>query len=187
MATCAAFGLDGHMLEDKRALQIAMAFETDLILALGRALGMRQSGAVRAVAIGAANQSFIDAMPERLGEVGLPIRVTAIAEVGLLFDQQLAGLFRRMGRMARDAAQAVIRMSRTLKVGVLLTQPMARKTAFANDFRRLPLEEEDFCLVSAAVNVFGAGAVTRFAAVCLGPFLRFQNAVPVPGLLKVLE
>ena len=78
-------------------------------------------------------------------------------------------------------------MSRTLEIGMLLVRRVTRQTAFADDLRRLVLEDEDFCLVATAGDVFSSGTVTRLATMGLGALFGFQHAVPVPGLLQIFE
>ena len=95
--------------------------------------------------------------------------------------------FRKVGRVARDAAHAVCRVGRTLEVGVLRFQRVTREAALTDDLGRLILERENLGFVSSAVDVLGPWAVARFTAVSFGPLLGFQKAVPVPSLLKAIK
>lgn len=87
VACLATLGLDWHVFEDERALQVAVTLETDRIL---RSFGTKRAverRAVRIVTIRAANQSLIHAMAERLVEVSGFFRVALIAKGRLLGDQ----------------------------------------------------------------------------------------------------
>jgi hypothetical protein len=161
------------MFEDKRSLQVPMTPETGGVLGRGGSQGARQGASVHVVAVGALDQPFIHPMTERLAEVGLLLGVAAVTEKRLLLDQQLPGFLRKMGRMAGNAGHTAICMSGTLKISMFLVLRVARKAAFTNDLRSLPLEHEDFRFVATTANVLGAGAVTCFTTVGFGPLLAF--------------
>lgn len=87
VTSLAALSLDRHMFEDERSLKATMALEADRILSRFGAQRTIQWRAVGVVAIGAADQSFIDAMTEGLIEVRRGFGVALIAERRLLGDQ----------------------------------------------------------------------------------------------------
>jgi hypothetical protein len=187
VAGSAALGLHGRMFEHPRPLKIPMAFEADGVLFLRNAQGARHGAAVHVVAIGALKQALVNPVPEGFAEISLLLCVAAVAELWLLLDQQAALLFRKVGRVARDAAHAGVGMSRAQEIGVFLLQRVARQAAFTDDFWRLILEHENLGLVTAAVNVLSSGSMAGFTAVGFVSFFGFQEAVPMPCLLKTIE
>ena len=99
-----------------------MAFEADGVLFLRNSQGARHGAAVHIVAIGALKKTLVNPVTERFAEVSLLVGVAAVAELWLLLDQQAALLFRKVGRVARDAAHAGVSMSRAQEIGVFLFQ-----------------------------------------------------------------
>ena len=110
----------GRMFEYPRSPKISMAFEADGVLFLRDAHGARHRAAVHVVAIRALEQAVVDPVSEWFAEVSLLLGVAGVAERWLLLDQQASLFFRKVRRMARDAAHAVCRVRRTLEIGVLL-------------------------------------------------------------------
>ena len=92
----AAFGLDRRVLEGKRPGFVSVAIEAELILRVGGPQLVRQEPAVRVVAIAARHQTFIHLVVERLGEIGLDVKVAGVAKLRLLHLQKVGLYFRRV-------------------------------------------------------------------------------------------
>src|SRR6266536_1899231 len=92
-----------------------------------------------------------------------------------------------MRRVARRAGYSVGSVSGILEPGVLLLACMTTQTPLCHHLRSRFLEIEDFCLVTAPVDMLRAGTVAGFTAMCLHAALIFQEIVPVTSLLNTLE
>lgn len=122
MTNHASFRLHRGMLEHKRTGLIGMTGEADLILSSSGAELPRQKSAVRIVAISASNQSFVNSMMKRLGELWLDLVVASVAKHWLRCGQESPFHCGMMCRMTIDAAYIVLEMFRAKKVGVFFTE-----------------------------------------------------------------
>lgn len=164
-----------------------MASEADLLLACGGAQGTpRQISAVRVVAVRAGDQFFIHSMPVRLGEISPGLGMAAVTECRLIVDQERVLLVSVVRRMAVDTTDAVLEVSRSAEISVLLAGLVARHTTAADDIRPLTLEDEYLALVAAAIDVCLAGTVTSFAAVNFGP-ADLQCRIPMRVGLEMIN
>src|SRR5580765_2660092 len=104
MTTTASLGLHRYMFINKRTHLVCVALATDGI-PTGQCPRLPQSrGSVNVVAIAASDESFVDSMVIRFGEVSLRRRVTSVAEVGLCFCQQVLRIFRAVRGVTIQAA-----------------------------------------------------------------------------------
>src|SRR5579864_1404414 len=129
VASHAAFRLHRSMLESEWPGLIGMAAEAQHVLGSGGTQLMGKKTTMRVVTVGAADQPFIHAMVEGLGEIGLNFEMAGVAELGLRRPQQLAVDFGVMNGMAVDTANVVLQMLGTQEVGVFLTELVAAQAA----------------------------------------------------------
>ncbi len=186
VARPAAIDLYRRVFVDKRPLLIGVAFETDCVLRGGSHHLFGPRGAVRIVAIGALNESFIHSMMERHIELRLLLQMAGIAKLRLGFLQQEFAGFGMVWRVAGDATNAVGRVDGVDGVHLMRTARVAGETAAINFLGRMIFtEDEDFADVPATRDVRGAGAMTIFATVfadaaflvCLLPVRAFLPAL----------
>lgn len=78
VAGLAAIRFDGRVLEDKWALLVRVALETDAILGRGHPHLLRPNRTVRVVAVAALNESLVDTMVEGHREFSLLREVAAV-------------------------------------------------------------------------------------------------------------
>src|SRR2546422_1918312 len=135
----------------------------------------------------AADEPFVHTMPEGHAKSGLGFRMAAIAECGLLVDQQTPAFLCEVRRMTGDATHPVSSMVRLLEPEVLLFGGVAGQAAFRNNLRSSFLKVEDLGLVAAAVDVLSARTVAGLAAVRLRAGLGLQKIVPMAGFLQAIK
>src|ERR1700687_4690823 len=99
------------MLEGEGPELFGVALGADGVAGGGGAQQLVLRGAVRIVAIGALQQTFVDAVMNRLRELRLDIGVTGVAEVGLSGLQQIDLLPGRMHGVAAEAADLAFGMN----------------------------------------------------------------------------
>src|SRR5271166_3182680 len=98
-----------------------------------------------------------------------------------------------MWRMTVDACHATLQMEGAAIIALFVTAPVAIQAAGAAFRGRNVLKSEYFRFVAAALDVFLAGAVARFAPVPLRPLLRVQfridsgdkMGIRLEGLVKI--
>src|SRR5271170_7981670 len=98
-----------------------------------------------------------------------------------------------MGRMTVDACHATLQMEGAAIIGLFVTALVAIQAASAAFRGRDVLKGEYFRCIAAALDVFLAGAVARFAPVPLRTLLRAQFRIDsgdkmrirLEGLIKV--
>jgi hypothetical protein len=83
------------------------------------------------VAVAAVNESFIDAVVKGLAKIGTSRGMTAVAELGLLLNEQTLGLFSVMGRMAVEATDIAIGMGRLAEASLLMAGSMTTEATCA--------------------------------------------------------
>ena len=76
----ATFRLYWSMLENKRTGFVSVTTKADLVLSRRRAQLASEEAAVRIMAIAACQQTFIDAMVDRFGELRPYFKVASVAE-----------------------------------------------------------------------------------------------------------
>lgn len=119
------FRLDRGVLEYKRTSLVGMTGEAHLILSSRGAELPRKESAVRIVAISASNESFVDSMMKRLGELWLDLVVASVAKHGLRDGEEGAFHSGMMRRMTIDTAHIVLEVFRAKKVGVFFAEFVA--------------------------------------------------------------
>src|SRR2546430_391565 len=128
MAGDAALSLEGGMLPRERTGLVRMAGEANHILrGRGTQLFLHET-TMLIVAIGAGDQSFIDAMMKRLGEIRLDFQMAAVTEVGLRNLQKLAIYLGRVHGVAVHAAHIILKVWGAEEIGVLFAELMTGKT-----------------------------------------------------------
>ena len=161
VATGAAFCLYRHMLVDERTPLIGMALVTDQIAA-GH-LQLPQSPPVRVMAVTALHQPFVHPVVKRFGKIRLGRGMAAIAQLGLVLNQQELSLLGVMGRMAIQTAHIVAGMSRFGEMRLRLIFAVASQTARTRLLPRHILEGEYLGDVAGAGHVSRAGTMAAFA------------------------
>ena len=92
----APFGLHRRMFEDEGPRLLGVASKANLILRCGRAKLACQETAMRIMTVAARHQTFIDAMVDRFGKLGLNLKMTAVSEHRLRHSQKSAFHFGMM-------------------------------------------------------------------------------------------
>lgn len=126
----AAFSLDGRVLPRKRTGLVGMAAEAHLVLRRGSAQLASQEPAVLVVAVAAVDQSFVDAMMEGLGEIGLYFLVAGVAQRRLRGLQKLPVDLGIVHGVAIHAAHVVLQVLGPQEVAVLFAKLVAAQAAF---------------------------------------------------------
>jgi hypothetical protein len=120
---------------------------------------------VRIVAIVAVDQLLVHAMPIRTAEFRPLLGMTLITKQWCLLDQQRSLRLCMMRRMTIQAADAIRRMGRTREIRVFRIACMTGQAPGAGVLHTQVLETDDLCDIAAALDVRGAGSVTRFTTV----------------------
>ena len=107
VATGTAFGFYRDVFIDEGTLLIGVALIANEIAARQAANLPHDSGAMRIVAVAASDQSFVNAVMIRLGEVCFGGNMAAVAQLGLLLDEQELFFLGVMGRMAVETSDIV--------------------------------------------------------------------------------
>lgn len=107
VAGLASLGSHRLMFVDEGPALIDVAVIADLVLGDGRAQLMGPLGAVRVMAIGALDQTFVHAMPKGHRKLWPLLLMAPIAEFGLALNEQELPRFRVVWRMARNAGDIV--------------------------------------------------------------------------------
>ena len=146
VARYATIRFDRRMLVHERPFLLSVALEANLILIRGHPHLARALCSVHVVAIVALNETFINAVVERHGELRLLREMARVAKFRLRFNQQkLLGL-RVVRRVARDAAHIVARVNGINGIHVLISARVAGQTAVGDLFDREIFERDDFGL-----------------------------------------
>ena len=156
--------LHRSMLEDKRPHGVCMAFGADGELSGSGAHLAAGLSAMRVMAVAALDQSDIDAVPVRPGELGSLRSMAAVAQCGLRLDQQkidILGMVRTMTRGATDTVREVCRVGKVLRLQAGLMALCANGRGFG---RTQVLEADDLGYIAAAIHVRLAWTVARLAA-----------------------
>ena len=165
--------IDSHrgVFKSERAALIGMAPQTRLFAASGgfqkpraraHRRGLRES-AVRIVAIGAIDGTFIDAMLERHGKLRAHAGVALVAELCLSLGQKKRRCGRTMDRMAIGANHISLGMCRAPHIGAGKILGMATKASVENLIRLEGFEGTDGGRSAAGRNVRIGWAVATFA------------------------
>jgi hypothetical protein len=119
MADSATFDL-GFVLVDEGPLLFGVALVANLVVTVGSTELMRQKSAMSIVAVGALQQSFVDAVMKWPGELSAHIQMARVTELRRrLFEQELA--FSCMVRgVAVDAGDSALQMGRAAKIVLLV-------------------------------------------------------------------
>ena len=115
----AAFDFHRLMLEHKRPLLVGMAGEANRILRRRRPHLLWPHRSVQVVAVRALHQAFIHTMMKRHFELGLLLQMATVTKLGLRLGQQKLFGLRVVRRMAGDATDIVLRVSRVDRIHVL--------------------------------------------------------------------
>ena len=169
VTTDAAFQTHGSMLEGKGAAFVRVALGTGDFVAT-RCLhlpGIQPS--VGCVAIDAMDRTFLQAMPERLGESRLRFFVTADAErIGFLC-QQVQRLFRLVNAVTVRTRQLILPVQACWAASVGFCLGMAGQAVLADFPGRDLRKDEDLGAISC-INVCLPGSVAGLAALVFPAF-----------------
>src|SRR5262249_41940067 len=125
----AAVNLHRRVFECKRTGLVRVAVKTNYVLSRRGTELMGEESAVRVVAVVAGNQSLIDPVMERLGEVGLDLQMASETKLrhGCLQQPRLdSGC---MDGVAVDAAHVVLDVLRAQEVRMLLSKFVTAQAA----------------------------------------------------------
>ena len=181
VTTIAALSLYRDMLVHERPLLVGVALVADRIAAGQRPRLADCSRTVSVVTVAALDQSFVDPMAIRFGEICFGLGVTAITELRLFADQKELGLGCMMRGMAIKAAYVVAGMGRCRVVPLLVLLTVATEASGAGLLPRQGLEADDLRDISAPFNVLRARPMARFAPV---PIL--QGGLEMRSALEIL-
>ncbi len=189
VATGAALGLHRHVLVDERSLLVDVALVTNGIPARQTPHLFYSCRAVRVMAVGALHQAFIHPVMKGFGKVRLGGSMAAVAQLGLLLNQQILlalGVVRRVTVKTSNCAAGVGGLG---KVRLFVTFAVAGQTAGAGFLPGLALEDVYFAFVAASGDVLRARPVATLATL-LGWTARFvQRGFPVrrlfPGVVNL--
>ncbi|HVJ04707.1 MAG TPA: hypothetical protein VM578_03430 [Candidatus Saccharimonadales bacterium] len=158
MTRHAPLGLYRFMLKDERPALIAVALEADHILVGGRAKLAIPRCPVCIVAIRALDQTFLDAMMERLLEIGSLLDVAREAQRSLILFQ-LVFQFRVVYGVAGCAGNTVFVVSRSQEFSLFRIRLVAGQASPADVLRSRLFESEYFAFVAASIDVRRAGSM----------------------------
>jgi hypothetical protein len=187
MTRRATLHLYGLMFEHKRTLLIRVARKTNRVLCRGGSDLLGPYRAVRIVTIGALDQPFVNAMPERHFKLSLLLEMARVAQFGLRLRQQKLFGFRLVRRVAGDATDIVLRMDRVDRVHMLRPAGVATHAPGVDFLGRSILERENFGFVAPAVNVRFPGTVASFTTLPLRIFLSVECRYKVRRSLEMVE
>jgi len=145
---------------------------------------------VRVVAVRAGHEAFVDAMLGGHGELGADVGVAAVAEVGLLFGQQVLGSLRFVDGVATIAGDVGLCVNGAADFGARPILGVASKAGV----KRLACAHEQERARNRAASALGldvtlAGTVTAFAASAFWNFRAAGDALVVSiaeeGLPKI--
>jgi hypothetical protein len=187
MAGHATLCLDRLVLENERPLFVSVACVANRIPRRRRAQLLADEPTVGVMTIRTLNEPFLHAVVERHVELRLDLLMAGIAETRLSLDQEKLIHHSLVGRMAAQAAQVILAVSRPGKIHVICARTVAFQTPLSDVFGSCFLKVEDFAFVTTTVDVLGAWTMTGFATVSFCAVLGFQYIVPVTGLLKRIE
>ena len=177
----------GLVLENKGPLLVGVAGKADGILRGRGADLFRTSSAVRIMAIGALQQTFVNAMVKRHFELCLLLQMAGVAELRLRFDQQEflgTGVVRGMAGNATDIVQRVNRVDR---IHVLRSASVAGHAAGVDFLGGSVLESKNFRNVAATGHVSCARSVAGLATLQIRAFLGVQRGDEVRRGFEVAE
>lgn len=183
----AALDFDGFMLEDERPGLFRVASEANQVLRTGGAQLPRLESAVLIVAVRALHQAFVNPVMEGPVELLFLVKVAGVAKIRLLGLQQELAFFRVVRIMTVRAAHAILKVSGAREISMLFAILVAVEAARADLRGRSVLERENLRLVSAALDVFLAGAVARFATMPFRAFFLIEQRYVVRRIFVALE
>lgn len=141
------------------------------------------NSSVHVVAVRALDQAFVHTMMKRHFELGLLLQMATVTKLGLRLGQQKLFGLRVMRRMAGDATDVVLRVSRVDSVHVLRPACVATQAAGIDFFRGSVLERVYLGHVAAPRDVIRPGTMAALAALLGWATLFIQCGLPVRGLL----
>jgi len=177
VAAHATLSLDRSVLVHKGSARLGVALGADGIL-IGRSpevVGLE--GAVRIVAVAAADRAFIHRMVEGHIEGGLLIAVALEAELGLFCLKQLLGRFRSVDAVAAQAADVRFGMRGAIEVG--MGAGVAAEAGVIDLLRAEFFEALDLRDVATAIDVSLAGTVAALAGDAFALVLEGETGVGI--------
>jgi hypothetical protein len=102
-------------------------------------------------------------MMKRLCKIRLGGDMASITKLWLILDQQVLLFFRMMRRMAINATNIAVSVSRLSEMRLLMPVPVTGETAGAGFLPRMILKNVYFGFVAAARHMIRAGTMATFA------------------------
>ena len=164
VARDAPLGLHRQVLKDEWTLLLRVALVADLVLLGARPQLLRNESSVLVVAVAAFDQPLVYAMPEGTVELGPCLRMASVAELRLVFRQEVPLRLCVVGRMAAQAANVAGCVCGPREIGVRVAIRVAAETSLAGRLRTQFLEADDLRDVPAALYVRGPRTMAVLAA-----------------------
>ena len=153
VTTGAALGFHGHMLVHERSPFFGVAFHANGVARRDRSHLTNGCGPVHVVAVGAEQETFVNAVVIGSGEISLRRHVAAVAKIRLRLCQQMIWLFGVVRRVAIQAANIVAGMRRRREVPLLQSLPMTTQATRARLLCRESRKTDDLGDVPSAFHV----------------------------------
>ncbi len=176
MATDTTFGLDYAMFVAPGPRGFGVALDAGSVLPVDRFKRSAFKGAMRVVTVRALDETFIDLMVIRQGEVEAGIVVALITQCGLRCLEQVVG-FALMDVVTAEATYVAIGMCRAIEIRMTVLMTVEAKSVDIVGGRGGWIEDLRF--VSVAVDVGLAVAVAAFACDCVATVGRGQASVGI--------
>lgn len=172
VAGAAAIDANGGVFKDEGAAFVDVAFEAGFFVletvgehaGAGHHAGVEGVGAVGVMAIRALHEAFVDAVLDGHGELGADVGMALVAEIGLLFGEEVFGGGRFVDGVAIGADDVGGGVGTAADVGAADLGLVAGEAVVEGLFRAEIGEGDDLRLVTLGGDVFATGAVAAFAA-----------------------
>jgi hypothetical protein len=161
----------------KRSLLFAMALVANLVARSVRAQLLGAKRAMRAMAIIALDQAFIDTVVERSRELRTHIHVARVTKFRRFRLHQELTFFGMVRRVAINAGDAVCCVHRAVIIPMLFGVLMAAQAPGSGLLWRYVLKGEDLGFVAPAIYVFFPRAMASLAAVPFHTFVRVEFGI----------
>jgi len=186
MAAPASLEFHRRMFEDEGPRLVGMAAKANLILRCGRAKLACQKTAMRVMTVAAGHQTFIDAMVDGFGKLGLNLKMTAVAEHRLGHGQKSAFHLGMVCRMAVNAAYVVLQVLGAQEVRMLFSEFMAAQAALAGFLAGECLEANYLGDISTRLGMRFSRSVTSLTALILHATV-IEHCLPVRPVVVSLR
>jgi len=176
MAADTTFGLDYAVFVAPRPRGFGVALDAGSVLPADGFERRTFKGAMHVVTVRALDETFIDLMVVRQGEVEPGIVVALITQCGLRCLEQVVG-FALMNVVTSEATDVAIGMCRAIEIGMPVLMTVEAKSVDIVGGRGGWIEDLRF--VSVAVDVSLAGAMAAFACDSISWMRRGQASVGI--------